>query len=181
MRTILILLILLLTQNLYAYRFSKYSNNIVGCTYHIMDDSSFNFYKNYLQNIISKKLSKEHTLFIDEIIITDSYIYDTSCNEGICFFNDSNTIIISTQSVNIERTLFHEISHSMQDVYYKSAWKEIENQWRKCNKYITKYSTIDINEDFAEVGSYYLTGHYNPKNIKYKLFKHFFNRISGKY
>lgn len=178
MRILLIMVFCLIQNTIYAYKFVKYSDNIVGYNYHIINDSSFNYYKKYIDKTISKKLSPRHTQLISEIIITDSYIISNDTDEGICYFQgDSIIVLISTQSYNLDKTIYHEMSHAMKFTFDGSAWLEIETQWKKCNRFVTEYAKKDIDEDFAEIGAYYLTGHYNPKNKKYDLFKYFIDRI----
>lgn len=178
MRILLLLIFCFLQQICYGYKIVKYSNKVTGYSYHILDDSTFKVYKNYVQNLISSKLSPRHTLLISEIILTDSYVSDSTDNAGICCFDgDSARILISIKDNNLDLTVFHEVCHAMKFTYDGSAWKEIEKQWKSCNKFVTDYAKTDIDEDFAEIGSYYFTGHYNAKNKKYDLFRYFIDRI----
>lgn len=176
MRILLFILLVFLHENTFAYNIVKYSDKIIGHSYHIINDSEFNVYKKHIQKILPKKLSPRHTILIKEIIITDSYVDDTS--EGICCYDgDSVRLVISTKSIDFDLTIFHEVSHAMKFTYYGNIWTDIEKEWKKCNRFVTEYAKTNIDEDFAEVGSYYLTGHFNPKNEKYNLFKYFIKAI----
>jgi hypothetical protein len=175
MRIILTILLFFFAHKSYGYKISNYNHKICGFSYHIMDNSKLDSYSVYVRKIISKKLSSRQIALLKEIIITDSYIYDSIANDGVCIIQDSFTIIVSTIS-DFQLNLFHELSHVMQ-FSYDDVWKEIKKDWQKCKEYITNYAVTNIDEDFAEVGSYCLTGHYNPKNAKYELFKKFLNRI----
>jgi hypothetical protein len=96
----------------------------------------------------------------------------------ITIYSENATKRISTH--DLEETLFHEASHSIQNFYLMgAAWKEAKEH---DNAYITEYARTNDQEDFAESALFAYTLIYHPERLpaaeREKIEKQIPNRIA---
>ena len=143
----------------------------------LKDKQIFSNLEKEYRNLISEKFSPKQTKTIKEIIISDSYAFDSgdgANSTGLCStitYNNVSTsyILIASKNDDHRFTLMHECCHALFhnniqlfNSKYKDRWDALDNQ------YVSNYATTNIEEDFAETGATYLLG-IEPVDCKEKL------------
>ena len=136
--------------------------------------------KHYLY-LMNTKFTEHQLKGLKTLVISDSESFGErgeydSASGLYNMDNKASHILIAAYSDDNDRVLYHELCHVMYFDYYDEFLK-IKKEWLKSNIYVTEYATTDIDEDFAETGSFYLCGEIDEDNPKFKLFEEFFNNI----
>ncbi len=166
-------------------QYVKNSNQIPIAEDMVMtDENEFNNYAHQYNDVLCKSFSLPQVKSIQEIIISDcSGFGDGEC--GLCSTTTSSSsrggtkvtssILIASRHPDHIRSLLHECCHALYFNNLDLFNREFKDRWNNCSGFVTDYAGTNIEEDFAETGSFYLSNSDAGDALeKISLFKEFY-------